>query len=289
MEYRIHIGAHKTATTQFQDILERVFVDHPDGDRKYLTRAHLRENKFVDLDVKRHSFFKSQLARPGNGLWRSSIINRLSEPHDSKTRILISEEDILGTSHELLDGFYLNATKYLTTLKKSLGSDNVKIYLSVRDYSEILVSAYCQCLRKKARMKTFEHYKNLFSSNNRGWHSLINDIRNVFPRENIIVWTFDSYVRNPISIVEFFSGSKINFSGELPNPANVKRLTVEQVSRLEALIKDGKTNAKEVKKILSINLSDPAYSPIRGDELTSFSRRYQEDVQNIKEMGIQVA
>ncbi len=289
MEFRIHLGAHKTATTQFQDILEVVFSGQNE-EVKYFSRAYLRQKKFVQYDIRSRSVLTMQLARFGHGWRREPLLQEMAQPYSDKARILVSEENILGSVDDLLNGFYPNAAEYLSSLKIILKAHPTKIYLSIRDYAEILPSAYCQSIRSGGNPNAFEFYDRKFSENDLGWPALVEEIVKVFPADDVVVWTFETYKKDPIAIAEMFAGQRIRFERELPRSERVTRLTIEQVEAIRKLFHGGrkKVGQEQIDRILSEHQAGTIYHPFTQREEERLTVRYHEDLDKIRSAGITV-
>jgi hypothetical protein len=290
MEFRIHLGAHKTATTQFQDILEIVFREKKYDKVEYLPRDELRREKFVKYGVNAGSVPRIQRLARGFGLYRKPMLASLVSRFDNDARVLISEENILGGVNDMLGGFYQGAGPRISSLKDMVRDNRARIYLSVRNYTDILPSAYCQSLRGGATPHLFDFYKSGFLNSDCGWPALVEQCLKVFARQDVTVWTFDTYTKNPLAIVEMFSGLSLHFDHEIPKSEQVTRLTQAQISEIERYLSknNNRISKEKLRQILSDQRGGDLYAPLSREERSLFDARYQRDLDRIRNLGVAV-
>jgi len=124
--------------------------------------------------------------------------------------VIISEENILGSSIDLLKyPLYPRIEENLAALEKSIsiGSANVILYVSIRKYSEILISAYAQALRDGNVVGEISDYLDLYcGSEYPNWTDAITRIRKAFPQARLHVWDMEYYSQNKFELLEKMAG-----------------------------------------------------------------------------------
>jgi hypothetical protein len=203
MEWRIHLGAHKTATTHIQDLLESQKAFLAENDIYYITRKQFRDQKILKyLKKYARSYFSLARLRGWNLAQATEMIRK------GMNSVIISEENIIGSSIDLLKyPLYPNIDENLAALEKSIGNDNVILYVSIRKYSEILISAYAQALRDGNVVGEISDYLDLYcGSKYPNWTDAVIRIRKAFPQARLHVWDMEYYSRNKFDLLEKMAG-----------------------------------------------------------------------------------
>lgn len=271
----IHIGAHKTATTHLQDML----ASHA----QYLSQAGIN---YVD----RESFRRGNILRKINSSWESTnscsashptISAMLGYPDSARTRHVISEENILGYSPELLAGLYPSRTRRLMPWKRLLNGSEYRIFISIRSYADILPSAYSQALRSGFKVSQFSAIREFWLSRKPSWYDLVTDVRSLFPEYPITVWTFDYYIRNPLAIAAALVG--VPFAPNIPPiPISTRRLSFSAVERILGLPDDlSFQERREAAKRIVAEHRLGEFDPLSKAEKDTLTYRYELDLDRI--------
>ena len=106
LEWRIHLGAHKTGTTNIQDFFENQKIQLQAQGLDYLTRKTLRDQNLLKI-LKKYAKPYFSLARlRGWDLSQATALLR-----SGAGTVLLSEENLLGSSSDI---FY--APMYLSLI-----------------------------------------------------------------------------------------------------------------------------------------------------------------------------
>lgn len=279
--YRIHIGAHKTATTHFQDILEmrQPFLKAAGVD--FIPRSKLREielAKTLDSNLN-FKFLDNFLA---NKKWKSKTDSIIS----TSNNILISEENFMGYTHEIFDyPIYPRLENRLLKLSKIMESDKFSLYLSIRDYASLLPSAYSQCLLGSHRIKNFNSIRERFLRNPPNWADLIHRIQTVLPNIRLKVWTFENYIFNSSPIVSELCGLEIRSDIPILPSKKTMRLSASAVKKLEHLNKNfflRREKKMVVRNLLESNDNSEKFNPLSVEESQFLSHFYERDLNVIR-------
>lgn len=278
-QWRIHIGAHKTATTHVQDLLAlrrnqlaAIHIDYP-------TRAMLRDAKFKKC-------VRPAVSRLRDHPWLTWLRQRLtlrkirSVPHAHT--LLISEEQILGLSDELLvPVFYSNASARMCQLRRMTGGAPTTLLLSIRNPANIIPSAYSQCLRAGARgIPTLGQLREQALSQPPSWTHLVRRIRVAFPEAQLVVWRFEDYIANPGPYLDLISGTRLGNWPELASPESTRSLSAETVERILAL-ETTLSRKERIARCAELAASDRGvrrFQPFSPEDITRLTQAYEADL-----------
>lgn len=108
MNIKVHIGAHKTATTHFQDNLKNFILNGQFNEINYIHRDAIRKGKYVTRLMDEPNIYRSLKLRLG--LAEPAPWSEAALLCNSNVELcLISEENIMGKPKDILEGFYLKA------------------------------------------------------------------------------------------------------------------------------------------------------------------------------------
>jgi hypothetical protein len=279
MEWHIHLGAHKTATTHFQDLLERNVCSLGSSGTLLVPRVPFRASKLLNqvIDSKLSNDLLDELTAKFSP----------APPAQTTTfrRILISEENILGSSKELLEcPIYSRAEKRLEAWADLLKGQEVKLYFAVRNFGQILPSAYSQATRQGFALQPFNYYLDRCLSSPPSWLELVGRIRSAFPHSTLKIWTFEDYIRDPAKFIRRLNVGEIS-SGELQVPASTRSLSATTLRKLQKLNSSRlpKLIRKRLRRYMASLDAGEGYKPMSADEIEFFSARYRAELKKINE------
>jgi hypothetical protein len=152
MEWRLHCGVHKTATTHLQDTLERQRATLAEAGISVIPRAASR-----DISLGRTLCgigWRGLLPEGARRRMFSAALDRLgcTEPV-----MVWSDENLIGRPEEMLsDPMFPRLEKRLRNLAIATRGARHHLFLSVRDPADILPSVYAQSLRTGPPRVAFE-------------------------------------------------------------------------------------------------------------------------------------
>lgn len=281
-ELRLHIGAHKTATTHLQDSLAAQSGQILKGGLVYLSRGFVRSRKLVGGVNDNH------LRRAGGGRGFRSLDDVFVLPEGHPRRILISEEDILGMSTDLLDGLYPRAIRRLEPWAAVMGRARPHIFLSIRNYADILPSAYSQALRDGAIPHAMTAYRAHWLGRKPNWIELINAVKAAFGEPAITVWSLDVYRHSPAAVRKAVTG--LELPGELETaPEGTMRLSATAVGRIERLgpLRGHAARLQAIREILTTDQGSAPFDPLPPEEKRFHTERYHRDIDAIRRMPVE--
>lgn len=187
MTIRIHIGAHKTATTEMQQAFRRI--------RKRLEAMGTGVVGPRGLRGDWISLHRAMFARDEEALGRARTrFGRWLRRYQDH---VISEENIIGTVHRRRifgagNHFYPEAVENLGLLRDLMGNPEVELFLSIRDPAEFVTSAYGQILREGVAMG-IEDYVGDYDVPAFSWVELASRLCAAPGVTRLICWRYEDY------------------------------------------------------------------------------------------------
>lgn len=199
MELHLHLGAHRTGTTAFQQMCRRhsaelatagVAVWGPDvmrrperggfgelSKRAAAGEPSAQQDRDAAIAVFRHEF-EAQAAR-------------------GTERLVVSEENLIGVMdlnfRQL--SLYPRAGQRLAAYSKLWPKPPRRVFLAIRPYVEYWSSCFAFVAIRKA-LKDIEIIREGVLTSARGWPDLINEISAAWPQAEIVVWPYE---RDPLA------------------------------------------------------------------------------------------
>lgn len=193
-EIRVHLGAHKTASTHFERTLRRsrkasraFFLARP---VKTVVRERLtRRLKAVQED-------------PGlAGEIGGAALLRAFLPQDEGeaagvTRIFVCDENVIGTTPDLFGGgrMYPRAAGQVRAMVALLGREGLACSLAIREPAGFVASAWGEAVRRGAFLDRHAYLAGTPLERMR-WAPLVAGIRAALAGVPLTVWTFEDYPR----------------------------------------------------------------------------------------------
>lgn len=215
---RLHLGAHKTATTYLQELFTLNRGAIAEAGRAYWPLAQLRPlmNFAIWTQGAGHSLSGRLRLKALQGAPYQNF-GAILAAHDSP---IVSDENILGSPRGSLRGqLYPRADARLGGLARIFGERPVEVWLCLRSYPQFLASLYAEALRDGAFMPVAE----LLAANGQPegqWPSLVEAVHRALPRSRIVVWRYEDFQSLQPVIVERLSGVPL---------ATMKPLSVDRV------------------------------------------------------------
>ena len=202
IEITLHLGAHRTATTALQILLDGMQATLSEDGVAILTppRPGKRENKSV-RDVLRSSRSAAAsgvrfIARRGQRrAVRKDLDALLLDAVGGRTpvRAVISEEMLLGPAFGRKGrGLYPMAERYLGSFAAILPGHVTDIHLTVRSYASFLVSVYSMRAVYAGGLPPFDDLREKLLAMERGWPEVVEEIVSILPGIPIHVSQFET-------------------------------------------------------------------------------------------------
>jgi hypothetical protein len=281
IEWRLHIGAHKTATTHLQDILAANRDELAIHGFDYFPRDLIRQLKLVPAI--NYNYWQTQ-----HPYSRRMPLEELIKPlRSGPAKIIVSEENIIGSSAQLLIGLYPDLQSRLVPWSSIMDDRKTTIFISLRNFADILPSAYSQALRDGAIIPPFRRILAFWLEKRPKWSEFILRVREVFPNSRLRVWTFDEYSENQLRITSLLSGVANLKIIDVPIPRQTKTLSWEAINYIEKL--DPRLpfleRRQRISDIASSTVESDPFSPLNKLERMELANYYMRDMELIHSMG----
>jgi hypothetical protein len=275
MEWHIHLGAHKTATTHFQDLLQENSSALAEAGTLFVPRCELRSRK-INTRIVRGELNRDLLCALQSGP------SELRPSAAGICKVLLSEENILGTSADLLEvPLYPRAESRLRAWANILRGEDVRLYLTIRNFADILPSAYSQATRQGQALPAFEMY----AQNTPSWVELTKRINRVFPTAPLTIWTFESYVQKPAAYLSHLNVGEIRVK-DLSVPGSTRSLSAKTLDRMQWVnsLKVPKLFRKKLGSVLAGLDEGVGFKPLGAAHADGFVRSYFEELQALESL-----
>jgi hypothetical protein len=205
----LHLGAHRTGSTAFQQMLV--------AGGGTLERAGLRA--LVHDDLGRIPGF-DRIDRGADGAAGRAAIKAAGAGAE---QVLISDENMIGDmGWNIRSGsFYRRAHEKLAAHRDFFGVVPKRIGLGIRAYADYWVSAHAYELSYRRPVTQdpvrFADCKAGLVAVSRGWRDLVDDVRAVFPGAAILVWPVEARVPLPVLGRRLFGLDDLAFATPPPD------------------------------------------------------------------------
>lgn len=252
---RLHLGAHKTATTYLQELFALNRGRIAAAGRAYWLLAHIRSTIAFSIwsDAARDG-----LLGPLRGhALRGAPFNHLRTLLEASNDHVISDENILGPPVDALKGrFYPGAGRRLERLAGMFGDRQVEVFLCLRSYPQFLASLFAESLRHGAYMPAAD----LVAANGDPggqWPALIDTVHRALPEARIVVWRYEQFPALKPLVVERLAGVPLAGMQALPSeqvrPSPSARAVAVQLERAGAMPKP--------RRALSMAMAETEFPP----------------------------
>ncbi|MGH1367590.1 MAG: hypothetical protein ACRBCL_03165 [Maritimibacter sp.] len=173
----LHIGAHRTGSTAVEQTLS---ANHD------LLRAEGRV-VWTPLDLRQMDAFVCRRGQRPTGPEKTAMAREVEAT--AAAQLVISEENMIGQMNvNMVHGeFYDRAKGRMTFLRDLFPVLPRRIALGLRDYESYWLSSYAYVIARSL-LPPFEALAPGMVGARRGWLDLVDDLREVFPDADILVW-----------------------------------------------------------------------------------------------------
>jgi len=277
MTIKLYIGAHKTATTHIQSVLEHNHKNLEQHNIKLSTPNELRKSwlpNFLNLCHKKDLSHMEDLKKelPTKGIW------------------ILSDENFTGTPYDfkIHKGMYPNVGQRLKCLKELFPNAKIELYFSIRSYETFYRSTYLEVVRNRGYIP-FQEYYNEEQFKHNSWVDVIEMFTSVIPEENITLWRYEDIKTLMPTIINNITG--LNNAKELilnypiqKTRESLSKKTIEVLASLSDVM-----SQKESKKTIEIlNNKYPLgdkyskFISFTHKKQKEFQLQYKENIFNIK-------
>lgn len=281
--WRVHLGAHKTATTHMQralaakrPALRKVGVD-------YLPMPKVRALGLPDLH---RVLIEADAPRPER---RRRLRAELDTLRRRGGAVALSEENLLGGSPQLLGRRIYPRARRVAGFLSLLGQgENVlHLFLGVRSWDTLLPSAYAEMLRRRRPFAGgFEAVRARALAEPPRWSDLVARLKAGAPKATLTLWRYEDYEAHAREAAGLFLGVDPGPMDEIPRPRGTATPSAEAVAEAEAL-SESMPAERRLETVREIFTRLPAetggkFQPFAPAERERLREAYEEDLARIE-------
>lgn len=287
MTIRLHLGAHKTATTYIQELL---LLNRSKSAANGLAYWPLSMVRPLVRNLIKVSEQQRQVLLPARFDGKAKAVQQARRDlaylvsHDMPTTI--SEENILGDPEDCyVATFYPNAEQRLGFVVSAMPDTPIELYLCVRSYPDFLASIYGESIRHGGFIP-IETFKAAHQSPEGQWNDLIDRLRGVVPQAKIIVWPYEGFRELEPVIVSRLSGIDYAEMARLPVARVLPSASSEAIMAM-AVAAPSLSRPQRVFKMLALQHEFPAgegtsrFDPWSPEERARMQAAYDQDLADI--------
>ncbi|MEM6621226.1 MAG: hypothetical protein AAF674_03290 [Pseudomonadota bacterium] len=287
LEIVLHLGAHKTASTYIQRLLET------NRDRLLGAEIGLIGPSDVRSGATAQTGLWRSLRRPRRIGYADTILRLVAKAQQSGLRrLIVSEENLIGHLNGILMGnwCYERAGDRLERVLSSLPDSRLTVMLGVRGYASFLPTAYAQALRTSGFVPFDQELRQRLTSLDRGWPDLIGDIqRSCPPNARLIVWKHEDFPGLEQDIVGTMVGLKTAKRLASVKEKPMQGPTDRAIQRLHQLARDeGAPSLARIRQVFRINGRQKGLAPFQpwsAREKAMLDARYEQDMIRLSQTG----
>ncbi|MEP2781554.1 MAG: hypothetical protein ABJO67_06955 [Pseudoruegeria sp.] len=270
----LHVGAHKTASTHFQKILENSADALAQAGVRYVGPSFLRS---TGLSLRRY------LGISERGSARASQAAMEELAGDCRC-VFLSEENLLGHMYQG-DGSefvppYPKADLRIEQIVNGLPNCDVNLLLSVRDPASYFVSTYSQALMR-GDYRRFSDFASDVRPEEMEWSNLIRRLRLIPDLNDLFVWRHEDY---PAVLPKVFG--QISSNVQKPSSLRKNKTVHGGLSRTAVAVAltwaeetpDDSSLGKVARRSFPVGDAHPAYSPWPQEIAEASARAYEDDL-----------
>lgn len=237
-EWRIHLGAHKTATTHLQATLAAMA---PDLRGEGIAVLPLPAVRPILHDLGSWRSGHRLLGRDGLGRRIEARLSSLVGDRADGLCAVLSEENILGPLNQVLwPRPYPRLGRRLRVLMALARARPTTLFLSIRSFDRLLPAAYATALRYRRRSSWIVRLRErIFDRPPPRWTDILDRIARVAPGVAVRVWRQEDYACDPGPILSTVLGREGLAIPDLPPPPSTMTPSAEAVAEVERLIRAG--------------------------------------------------
>jgi hypothetical protein len=213
VQVRLHLGAHKTATTHLQHVLLR--------NREVLAKARIhyielyRLREILTAQISRLLSSAQGSGHPTDvGAIRAAIKEELAtvgKKHEGCfNTLVVSDENIIGGLVFLARSgkLYENRLNRLKLVKRIFEECPIAVTFAIRNYNDFYPSAYAQ-LVKQGWTVSYSNFLQRLNFERNSWRAIFSDLSSVFGHDHIRLFKYEDYPGNIAHVLERIVGESL--------------------------------------------------------------------------------
>ena len=283
-QWRIHLGAHKTATTHLQDTLAAIRPRLVSRGVDPIPRDALREVGIAQALNERRIATRLPVLR---GVIAKRLLTELLDPlREGPETVVLSEEKLMGAPRRVFsEPFYPMVEHIVPTLATLRGRAEVTLFLSIRSFHAQLASTYAQELRVLPPPEGgFEAIRARVVARPPSWYELAQRIRRAAPGTPLRIWRQEDYRDHRRAILSGLVGCDVGALPELADPLRTKSPSLEAIREAEALPRHLSSEERRcrVDRIFAEAGPGTRFRPFSAAETALFEESYAADLARMR-------
>ncbi|SLN65947.1 hypothetical protein PSA7680_03484 [Pseudoruegeria aquimaris] len=266
----LHIGAHKTATTHLQKLLDRNADRLAAASVRYVGPSTLRP---TGLSLRQFLGLEDG-SRPGAA---ESVLRDLAGGADT---VILSEENLLGPMFQgdagQLFPLYPKADLRVERIVRGLAGCDLRLMLSVREPASYLVSAYSQAMLR-GRYGRFVDFVAGVAPERIQWSNLVKRLSLIEGPRELILWRYEDYRALLPRLLSEMMPAEAAAALDAPEGIAHQGLSRTAVAVAQAWAEDDPEEAglaKAAREAFPVGPEHPAYDPwpeaIKAESLAAY-------------------
>lgn len=282
--WRIHVGAHKTATTHLQETLTAVRPALAEQGLDFIPNQLVRAGALAPTLWRRRPITRVPILGPVR--MREAIEATVEPLRIGPDIVVLSEENILGVPHQVIGkAFYPQAAQSVARLASLALRAELVLFLSIRSYDTLLPSAYVESLKHAPPPPGgFEAVKPRLLAQPPSWFELVSRLRDAAPGVPLRIWRQEDYRANAQAIMETVCGRALGELPDLSDPAWTRSPSAAAIAEAEALPLAMPLPEREMRVRALFEASDPGadrFRPFGAGERQRLRAAYDADLGRI--------
>lgn len=283
-QWRIHLGAHKTATTHLQDTLTAIRPRLVACGVDPIPLEGLRGAGVAHALNERRIATRLPVLR---GVIARRLLAELVDPlRAGPETVVLSEEKLLGAPRKVFsEPCYPMIEHIVPTLATLGGRAEVTLFLSIRSFHAQLASTYAQELRVLPPPEGgFEAIRARAVARPPSWFDLARRIRRAAPGTPLRIWRQEDYRSHRSEILSALVGCDVGALPELADPQRTKSPSLEAIREAEALprLLSPDARRRRVDAIFAAAGTGTRFEPFSKAEVALFEARYADDLARMR-------
>jgi hypothetical protein len=285
--WRIHLGAHKTATTHLQETLTAVRPALAERGIDFIPNQLVRGRGLAQTLWRRRPIARLPIVGPAH--MREAIEATLDPIRIGPDTVVLSEENILGLPRQILEvPFYAQTASSVARLASLGQKADLKLFLSIRGYDRLLPSAYAEALKHAPpEPGGFARVKAQLLAQPPSWYDLVARIRKAAPGVSLKIWRQEDYRANALAIMETVCGCPLGPLPEISDPAWTRSPSATAIAAVEQLPPDiaAAERQRRVREIFAASApGDDPFRPFSAAERQRLRGDYEADLGRIAQV-----
>ncbi len=285
-QWRIHIGAHKTATTHLQETLTNIRSRLVARGVDPIPLGAVRAAGLAQALNERRIATRLPILR---GVIAKRLLSEILDPlREGPETVVLSEEKLMGAPRKVFsDPFYPMVEHIVPTLATLGGKADVTLFLSIRGFAAQLASTYAQELRVLPPPEGgFDAIRARLVKKPPSWFELAQRIRKAAPTTPLRVWRQEDYRDHKREIMSELVGCDTGALPEIKDPLRTKSPSLEAIREAEGLPRNlsAEERRRTVDAIFASAGPGTRFQPFSKEEIALFQENYDADMKRMDEL-----